>query len=135
MRVVLDSNVLVSALATRGLCEDVLRLVLAEHELVTTGPIIQEVTRVLARKFRVPRTTVEEIGAFLGQYAATAGGEAASRVAVRDPDDEIVLGAAIAAEADVLVTGDRDLLEVRQRVIEIRILDPRAFQGLVVRPG
>lgn len=40
MRVFLDTNVLVSAFATRGLCADLMRHVLAEHDLITGEVII-----------------------------------------------------------------------------------------------
>ena len=47
MRVFLDTNVLVSAFATRGLCADVLRLILAEHTLVTGEVVLRELRRAL----------------------------------------------------------------------------------------
>ena len=135
MKVVLDSNVLVSAFATRGLCADVLRVVLAEHELVTAGVIVDEVTRVLARKLRVPRATVDQIRVFLRAYATTAVPQAPPRVNVRDPDDAVILAITIGAGAEVLVTGDRDLLDVQDRVTRLRIIDPRGFQALVSGRG
>jgi predicted HTH domain antitoxin len=46
---------------------------------------------------------------------------------VRDPDDEPIRAAAIAAEADLLVTGDKDLLDVADQVESLRIMTPRAF--------
>ena len=55
MRVCLDTNVLVAAFATRGLCADVLRTVLAEHELVIGDVILDELRRVLSTKFKVQR--------------------------------------------------------------------------------
>jgi len=48
-------------------------------------------------------------------------------VEVRDPDDEIVLASAIAAEAEILITGDKDLLDVAGRVDALRIMTPRTF--------
>jgi uncharacterized protein len=54
LRVFLDTNVLVSAITTRGLSADVFRLVLDKHEFVTAEPVLQEIERVLAVKFRFP---------------------------------------------------------------------------------
>jgi uncharacterized protein len=133
VKILLDSNVLVSAFATRGLCADVLRVVLAEHELVTADAVIEEVSRALTRKLRVPGEVVDAVREFLGRYSTTARPGRRPSVKVRDPDDAVVLATAIAAGADVLVTGDRDLLDVRDRVDEIRIVDPRGFQALVIR--
>lgn len=131
MRVVLDTNVLVAAFATRGLCADVLRTVLAEHELFLATTVIEALTRALMEKLRVPEPTVGEIAAFLRASAALA--EMPSRpapVAIRDPDDAVILSEALSIGADVLVTGDKDLLEVGV-VLDIRIIDPRGFWQLV----
>ena len=57
MRVFLDTNVLVAAFATRGLCADVFRLVLAEHELLVSPALIEEVTRTLTKKIHVAAVT------------------------------------------------------------------------------
>jgi predicted nucleic acid-binding protein len=52
VRVCLDTNVLVAAFATRGLCADVLRTVLAEHDLVVGEVILAELRRVLTPSSR-----------------------------------------------------------------------------------
>ena len=131
MRVFLDTNVLVAAFATRGLCADVLRTVLAEHEFLISGTVVDELTRILIGKIRVPEPTVREIVLFLRVSALVA--DAPSNpppIVVRDPDDAAILGEALAIRADVLVTGDKDLLDAGE-VPGIRILDPRGFWHLV----
>ena len=135
MRVFLDTNVIVAAFATRGLCADVFRLVLAEHEMLISGALIEELSRTLTRKVRVPEPVVREIVAFLQAAGSTVeGAPERPPIAVRDPDDVVILGGALSGRADVLVTGDRDLL-VLGRVGSLRILDPRGFWELVRRPG
>ena len=52
MRVFLDTNVLVAAFATRGLCADVVRTVLAEHEFLISSTVIEELTLTLTQKIR-----------------------------------------------------------------------------------
>jgi predicted nucleic acid-binding protein len=54
MRVVLDSNVLVAAFGTRGLCEDVLRVCLSRHEICLSEVILSEVQEHLPKKFKLP---------------------------------------------------------------------------------
>ena len=106
-------------------------MVLAEHDLLSSPTVSEELTRALAEKIRVPQATVSEIAAFLRASASfpdTPGGPAP--VAIRDPDDAVILSEALALRADVLVTGDKDLLEVGE-VPGIRILDPRGFWRLV----
>jgi putative PIN family toxin of toxin-antitoxin system len=127
VRVFVDTNVLVAAFATRGLCADVLRTVLSEHELLLSSTVIEELTRTLIEKIRVPEPTVREIAAFLGTFASLAAvSPKPPPVTVRDPDDAVILGEALASGAELLVTGDKDLLEVGE-VSNIRILDPRGF--------
>ena len=53
MRVFLDTNVLVSAVATRGICADLLRLVASEHELVVGEVVLTELRHVLATRIRL----------------------------------------------------------------------------------
>lgn len=135
MRVFLDTNVIVAAFATRGLCADVFRLVLAEHELLVSVTLIEEVTRTLTRKIRVPDQVVREIVAFLRASASTVEGvPERPPIVVRDPDDLVILGGALSGGADVLVTGDKDLL-VLGEVGALRILNPRGFWELVRHPG
>jgi putative PIN family toxin of toxin-antitoxin system len=135
VRVFLDTNVIVAAFATRGLCADVFRLVLAEHELLVSVTLIEEVTRTLTKKIRVPDQVVREIVAFLRASASTVeGAPEPPPIVVRDPDDLVILGGALSGGADVLVTGDKDLLVLGQ-VGALRILNPRGFWELVRHPG
>jgi putative PIN family toxin of toxin-antitoxin system len=130
VRVFLDTNMLVAAFATRGLCADVLRTTLAEHELLLSGTVLDELTRALIDKIRVPESTALEIAAFLRASASLAPAAAdPPPIAVRDPDDAVILGEALAAGAHALVTGDKDLL-VLEDGPEIRIVDPRGFWEL-----
>lgn len=133
MRVCLDTNVLVAAIATRGLCADVLRTVLAEHELVVGEVILAELRRVLTRKFKVPADRVEAIAAIFAPFPLLRRPSAPSEIPVRDPGDRWILVTALAGAAEVLVTGDEDLLEIAEDA-PIRILAPRAFWELLRQP-
>lgn len=130
MRVCLDTNVLVAAFATRGLCADVFRSVLAEHELVVGDVILAELERVLRTKIRLPPERLAMVMAMLATFPAVPKPVAPSPIAVRDPSDRWVLATAVAGAADVLVTGDGDLLAIRSEA-PIPILDPRAFWDLL----
>ncbi len=133
MRVFLDTNVLVSAVATRGLSADVVRLVVAEHELLAGAVNLTELERVLRGKLHAPARTVRELVAFLETHTVFPKPEALLDIAVRDPDDAWVLGSAVAGAADVLVTGDQDLLALGSRA-PLPVVDPRGFWELIHRP-
>jgi putative PIN family toxin of toxin-antitoxin system len=130
VRVFLDTNVLVSAFATRGLSADVLRHVLAEHTLLTGEVVLRELRRALRQKLRLPSRVVDSIDRFLREYEVVPRPSAPADIVVRDPDDKWILASALVAKADVLVTGDRDLLVLGRRA-PLRILDPRGFWNLV----
>jgi putative PIN family toxin of toxin-antitoxin system len=131
VKVFLDTNILVAAFATRGLCADVVRTVLAEHEWLVSETVLGELQRVLADKIGLPESGVRSIMRFVREQAlVTAAAARAAPVEVRDPDDNAVLSDALDASAEVLVTGDRDLLEL-EGIPGLRILNPRGFWGLV----
>ena len=134
MRVCLDTNVLVAAFATRGLCADVFRTVVAEHDLVIGEVILTELRRTLRTKFKAPDDRVAAVENVLAAFPVIPKPPEPSALLVRDPADRWILATAIAGTADVLVTGDRDLLAV-QAESPIRILDPRAFWELLRTEG
>ncbi len=126
MTVVLDTNVLLAAFATRGLCEAVFEVCLAAHEIVLSEHILKELRRHLRVKFKVPASRADQVIAFLREHAALVKPAKVPASACRDHSDLPVLGTAVAAESDCLVTGDRDLLDLKE-FRGIPILSPRAF--------
>ena len=113
-------------MATRGVCADVLRVVIADHALVVSETVLDELRRVLCAKLGVPAETVEAAEVFLRRHGIVIDRAPPLGITIRDPDDIAVLEQAVAAQADVLVTGDRDLLEVEEAV-PIRIVSPRGL--------
>jgi len=126
MKVFLDTNVLASAAATRGLCADVLRAVFASHELLISEDALNELKRVLTSKFGVEQRFIDEFSALLRQDAVLCPRVSLPRVELQDKDDLPILGAAIAAHAEVLVTGDRELLNLGH-IQSLAIVSPRQF--------
>jgi len=130
VRVFLDTNVLVAAFATRGLCADVARVVLAEHQLITGEVVLVELREVLGRRIKLPVATIDDILALLRDQEVVPKPRKPSEVPVRDPDDRWILASATAGRADVLVTGDQDLLDVADKA-PLPILNPRGFWNLL----
>ena len=126
MKIALDTNVLVSAVATRGLCADILNLVLTKHQLVVGVTVLAELNKVLRQKMRVPTEIAQELDALLRREAMVVGKTKALSVTIRDKSDVPVLAEAVAGRAEVLVTGDLDLLEITGK-LPIRILTPRGL--------
>ena len=124
MRVFLDTNVLISAVAARGLCADLRRLLLAEHELLTGEVNVVELRRVLTKRFKATAAQVDVIEQLLRDQTVIPKPAALLSLKVRDPDDAWVLASAVAGGADLLVSGDQDLLVLANRA-PLPILTPR----------
>lgn len=69
MRIVLDTNVIVAAFATRGLCSKVFEVCLSDHTIVTSGHILSEAKEKLLNKIHLPCNTVIEIVDYLSEIA------------------------------------------------------------------
>ena len=70
MKVVLDTNVIIAAFSARGLCADLLEVCLADHQIFTSGHILDEVQDNLLKKLRLADDRVAEIRIFLESVAS-----------------------------------------------------------------
>jgi len=123
VRVFFDTNVLVSAFLARGLCADLLRLVLTEHTLVTSEVVLAELRGVLSRKGRLPAQQIEAIEAFLREHPVVPSPVQTLELGLVDGDDEWVLASAVLAKADLFVTGDQGVLACSKPPLPL--LNPR----------
>lgn len=126
MRVCLDTNVLVAAFAARGLCADILRVCLTEHDLVIGAVHLTELRRAFVRKLRLPEDRIVAAEAVFSDVEILPKPMAPTSVTLRDPDDAWILATAVEGNAEVLVTGDDDLLSVADRS-PLAIVTPREF--------
>ncbi len=131
MKVFADTNFLVSAFATRGLSADVFQVILAEHEIMTGEFVLAELYRVLTTKLKVSTKIAREAEQLLRQYYIEPVPDQPSEIQVRDEDDRWVLESALRARAEILITGDKDLLDISDKVPELKIVTPRTFWELI----
>ena len=131
MRIALDTNVIVSALATRGLCADLSQAVLAEHDLVVGETVLSELRRLLTRKLRVPSATVDAVEAFVRRQAVVTAAAASGASDELDAGDMAVVEEAVAGGVDVLVTGDQELLKAPN--LPVKTASPRQLWELIRR--
>lgn len=124
MRIFLDTNVLVSAFATRGLCAEVLELVLLDHDLITGRNVLRELEQTLRDEIKVSAHRSTEVVDFvLGEATEVVDNTDPANLPI-DPDDALVLGEAIAGHAEFFVTGDAALLRLKAAV-SVKIISPR----------
>jgi predicted nucleic acid-binding protein len=126
LRIFFDTNVLASALMGHGLCPDLLDRAVIGHSVLLGAPVQEELHRVLTAKFRVPADLWRELESRLSEFEQRPAAIVPMGVAIPDPTDVPILACAISANADVFVTGDRALLELRE-VEGIPILSVRQF--------
>ncbi len=133
MIAVFDTNVLIAAIITEGVCSKLLHRARAgEFSLVSCPFIMQEFRRILSTKFRLSREEIAE--------AMEPVSEAIDKViehgikirdVCRDADDDNIIACAVAAKASYLVTGDSDLLDLKSYQ-GIKIVTPRDYEALFV---
>ena len=125
MKVVFDTNILVSALVFPGGRGDAaLRRIVEENDqLVISKPILEELLRVLGTKFSRDPEELAHVAVFLSGLALTVTPRRRLRIVEDEPDNRI-LECALAARAEMIVTGDHALLALREyrsvRIVSLR---------------
>lgn len=125
MKVVFDTNILVSALVfPGGRGEAALRrVVVQEDQLVLSKPILDELLGVLGTKFARDREELAHVAVFLADLGVMVKPRRKLQV-VRDDPDNRILECAIAGRAEAIVTGDKALLALGEhggvRIITLR---------------
>jgi putative PIN family toxin of toxin-antitoxin system len=131
VKAVFDTNVLIAAIITEGICSKLLHRARAdEFSLISCPFIMKELRRILSKKFRLSQeesaSAMEPINEAISQVI-----EHNLKITdiCRDANDDNIIACAVAAKADYLVTGDSDLLEIKSYQ-GVTILTPRDFEAL-----
>jgi putative PIN family toxin of toxin-antitoxin system len=127
VRIALDSSVLIAAHISRaGVCAELLEDILLRHELVISGFILDELRRKLLENFNYQKREVDQVSAFLRRVSIVVQPTDLPLDICRDPNDVPVLGTAVAGECTLLITVDRDLLDMGT-IQAIPIIRPGEF--------
>lgn len=133
MKVVIDTNVVVSAALKDRDPEAVILFVAgqAEFEWVVSAAILEEYNEVLGReKFGLPEVVLQKWREMFNMLTTTV--EVTTEVEFpRDRKDARFLACALAAEAEYLVTGDKDFTEA-QKLVQTTIISVSLFKKLVM---
>jgi len=131
VRAVFDTNVLVAAFVTEGLCSKILiRGRKKQFHLIVCPIILEEFERVLIKKFSATRNEVRSALQILSEavYRVVRPSPLGQPIC-RDPEDDAILACALEAAVDYLVTGHAALLELKT-FKGLRIITPRDFELL-----
>ena len=131
MKVVLDTNVYISAILFGGNCEEILRFaVQCSFELVISKSIILEIEAVLKEKFKWPKKQVSDTLTYLRNISTVIKPNISLSVIKDDPSDNKIIECAVAAVANYIVTGDKNHLLPVKEYKGMKIVSPAEFLKL-----
>jgi putative PIN family toxin of toxin-antitoxin system len=125
VKLVVDTNVLVAGLVSEGLCRDIVKRRLLAFELFSSRALLDELAEKLHEKFGLNPSNLPLLQIYEDE-ATVVKPKPLARPACRDVDDDEVLATAVAAHAEIILTGDNDLLVLKE-FQGIKILSPRQF--------
>ena len=133
MIVVFDTNVFIAALVTEGLCSRLLRRARMNSFSLVCSPFINEEVRgTLSKKLHLSSEDTSEAMEVIGEAISSfVVPDVTVSGVCHDSSDDNILACALMAKADYLVTGDADLLEIKD-FKGTRIVTPRDFEALFV---
>lgn len=126
MRLVLDTNVLIAAFIARGNCSELLEHCIVHHVVVLSKQILDELRVVLVRKFDYTQAEAHAVVRLLRTKACMVTPVPLPSKVCRDPDDDTILATAVTGKCVAIVTGDKDLTDLKQ-YSAITIVTPSGF--------
>lgn len=126
MRIVFDTNVILSALITRGLSSRVLDICIDRHSLYISQFIMDEVSEKLRKKFNADEQQLIKVTSFLLSSFTLIKPAGEKPDVCRDKDDNNILHLSNTVKANLIITGDKDLIVLRSHN-GTNIITPRNF--------
>ena len=126
MKILFDTNVLISAFMTGGTCYDIIDDSIEEHEPYYTDFVLDEVRRIFKNNFKYPNSTIEKLTSFITRRFIKGDTSDTLEKISRDESDDQLLADASFNHIDVIITGDKDLLELK-RYKDIKIIAPKDY--------
>lgn len=128
MKIVIDTNVLISAFLTAGTSHDVLYEVLVRQEGIVSNFILKEFKEtLLSKKFSFPLRMVEFFVHYLRQYCLIVDEDPGFSFDFPDPGDYKILALCHTVKADFLITGDAELIGLK-KIGKTVIIPPAQFR-------
>ncbi|MDE0838186.1 MAG: putative toxin-antitoxin system toxin component, PIN family [Kiritimatiellae bacterium] len=126
MMLVLDTNVLIAAFISHGVCSELLEHCVINHDVVLSKFILDELKTKLTAKFKFTNRDASSVVSLLKSRCSVVRTQALPSPVSRDPDDDNIIATALSGSCDCIITGDKDLL-VLKKTGDILIVSPNSF--------
>ena len=126
MRLVIDTNVLIAAFLSHGVCNELLEHCVLNHDVVFSKFIFDELKDKLTNKFKFTNQEASAVVNLLKSRCSVVRTQALPSPISRDPDDDNIIATAISGTCDCIITGDKDLLDLK-KTGDVLIVSPSQF--------
>jgi len=126
MRLVIDTNVLIAAFISHGVCNELLEHCILNHDVVLSSFILDELKDKLADKFKFTTREANAVASLLKLRCSVVSIQALPSPVSRDPDDDNIIATALSGTCDCIITGDKDLLDLK-KTGDVIIVSPSLF--------
>lgn len=131
IKVVLDTNIYLSAILYGGMAKTIFSLILENKLILNVSPDLEDEILRKLKEYGADEKTMEEVKLFLNQKGISLKPKVKVTVC-RDPDDNFLLELSQTAETDYLITRDKDLLELpNHKWRKTNIVRPEEFLPLL----
>ncbi len=124
MKIVFDTNVILSSFLTEGIAHKIFNHCVINHSIYLSDYIVNELTRILTKKFKVKDSELNELLNFIESFLINVKPDNLIPDVCRDKNDNQILQLAEYIKADIIISGDNDLL-VLKKFKSTNILSPR----------
>ncbi len=133
MRIMLDTNVLISAILFSGdKINNMMNYIFLRHQLVLSSYVVEELKSVVRRKFPKKEPVIEKLLLMMSyEYVYTPDDMKENLFSIRDVKDYPVLYTAIIEDIDILITGDRDFEDII--IDKPLIMTPKEFSDKYIQ--
>ena len=126
MIILLDTNVLISAIISHGVCFELFEYCIKNHKIIASNYIINEFIEKLDTKFKFTKNEIQEARNIVFEKIIIVEIENIICEKIKNQDDLPILGTAIARECDCIITGDKELQNIK-KFKNIDIISPGEF--------
>ena len=126
MRLVIDTNVLIAAFISHGVCNELLEHCVVNHDVVLSKFICDELKDKLTNKFTFTTREATAVVRLLKSRCSIVRTQSLPSPLSRDPDDDNIIATAMSGTCDCIITGDKDLLDL-EKAGDVLIVSPSQF--------